>query len=680
MVTASFVLLWRLCRSVALPPTLITLAIAMGVCVARGRLDARPELFSGLLLAVLLLELGLFKVKQKTHLWRLPFVFLLWTNLHGGVVTGWFILLIAVAGELMTWLLRNRFPGAIVSHLHAGQLRHLAGIALLSFAVTFINPYGIAYFSSISPNPIAVFSKHIVEWFPLSQFLAGCDPEQKVAFAVMGAILAFSVLRRPLDIGQILIVGFMVLSVAHHQRQRWVAVQIVCYAMAVAYGMHSQRMSDRRPLQWWRSTSCAGGTTAILCALLLAGERSVIEQNRRHGFGIDNALTPVGAVLFAKQQNLKGNVFNVLGDSGYLCWELVPQTDLFIDPTNAYPPSLFDDEEVATTGNMTQRVALLKRWNIEWAVLSSESSIYGPLGIHLQNDPGWILVYWDGVSVVYVRDLSKYAKLIRECGYRFADPTAPQRAIPAGSQKVWAEEVQRAARCGSGTFKFHNTAGTMMCANGYTDAGQWYYSQSLQMRALNPQGLLGLAQVHYVRNQTREAARTLRCVILLQPSNATAWGLRGFMLNDEGKYGCAIKSFQRSVDLGTSNDAVFRVLQELLLNSNRFREAIPYLQRSTAQNPEDLALKAQLVVALVAVQRYPEARRILRQMLKMNPASPSCLFILSVVLTHDIPPPREEILKLLKKAVALEPGMRNLIRAERRFAPFLMLPEFEALL
>lgn len=109
--------------------TFIVLLMTIGTL--RTGITIRPQLFTYLFTMIMLYQLTDMKMKR-SHFILLPVLFLLWANLHGGVIAGYGILFI----WSVVMVFRNRKSN--VKNLYL-QLTGLWGLSLLAFLV---NPYG----------------------------------------------------------------------------------------------------------------------------------------------------------------------------------------------------------------------------------------------------------------------------------------------------------------------------------------------------------------------------------------------------------------------------------------------------------------------------------------------------------------------------------------------------------
>jgi hypothetical protein len=117
--------------------------------------SARPQMFSIAAFAWLLYELEQFRRGNDRALWRLPALFALWVNLHGGWLVGAGVLAIFTAMTLIERAVDARRRLALV--LAAGA----------SALATLINPYGPAMLGFLA-DTVRPERSDILEWSPIT--------------------------------------------------------------------------------------------------------------------------------------------------------------------------------------------------------------------------------------------------------------------------------------------------------------------------------------------------------------------------------------------------------------------------------------------------------------------------------------------------------------------------------
>jgi len=102
--------------------------------------SARPQVFTFFFSACFYLCLRKFLLGNKNALWLLPLIMLLWVNIHAGFAAGFILLLIALVGQGLTYLVQRppKPPEAL------RKLGWLVGVLFACAAAAVVNPRGIA--------------------------------------------------------------------------------------------------------------------------------------------------------------------------------------------------------------------------------------------------------------------------------------------------------------------------------------------------------------------------------------------------------------------------------------------------------------------------------------------------------------------------------------------------------
>jgi len=117
--------------------------------------SVRPQMFSLAAFAWLLYELERFRRGTDRGLWRLPMLFALWVNLHGGWLVGAGVLVLFTVVTLLTPAFEMRRRVRLL----------VAGLA--SAAATLINPYGPAMLGFLA-DTVRPERADILEWSPIT--------------------------------------------------------------------------------------------------------------------------------------------------------------------------------------------------------------------------------------------------------------------------------------------------------------------------------------------------------------------------------------------------------------------------------------------------------------------------------------------------------------------------------
>lgn len=114
------------------------LVLAFSLAAASHNLHVRPHLFTLLFLAVMFAKLCDIDVKRGSYgslFWLVP-LFLIWVNIHGGVLGGLCTLLITVTGWTIAWRFGFKSPIQSFKWIYALWI-----LTFLCFAIIYLNPY-----------------------------------------------------------------------------------------------------------------------------------------------------------------------------------------------------------------------------------------------------------------------------------------------------------------------------------------------------------------------------------------------------------------------------------------------------------------------------------------------------------------------------------------------------------
>lgn len=123
---------------------------------------------------------------------------------------------------------------------------------------------------------------------------------------------------------------------------------------------------------------------------------------------------PHGAAIFIAENNIKGNIFNFFNDGAYLIFSLYPDCRVYIDGRT----ELYGDRLLKAADSILSKPQIFdkisKDLSIECVVWPCYySPVITPMFKYLYKSKGWKLVFFDGKSSVFLRDLPRYRSLIK---------------------------------------------------------------------------------------------------------------------------------------------------------------------------------------------------------------------------------------------------------------------------
>lgn len=508
----------------------VTLIAAL---LAHQRFYLRPELAT-LFFSVLLLYLIIsFKSQARITFWILPFIFLLWVNLHAGVLFGLYIIWAFTLSEALKITFKS--PSA----LEVRQFCFLLLVSFLSSLATLINPN--TYRSLLYPFFVFYTERkiliHNIEWQP-----PGFDPNFYFFWGVSG-FLIFMILityKRVRLFDLLLVIPFSLLAV---RSQR--SIGLFALITAPILGWHLKTAFDFVSEKWNTTlikNNFREGLLIILLFLLIAGFylKGFLLYDRPFVLGVSvRDGMPVGAADFVEKHDLKGNMYNAHEFGGYLIWRFYPERKAFIDGRNYLHRELF------ATMNFTledQNVwkEFLSRYDIRFAILSYPKKLPNRwdkfssdvTGLFPPDD--WGLAYWDDWAMVYLnRHHPGNGELLDQWEYRIIRPSEMHLEYlqyllkePQLSQFI-VGELNRKINEDPDCFRAHNILGMVYSKMNLFEKAIEQYKKAISLHPRFAQYHYNLAVCYMKNGQYAEAKKELLQTKRLEKNVAkTDWLLK----------------------------------------------------------------------------------------------------------------------------------------------------------
>lgn len=375
MVVAIHLTLFELLRRLTQDPLASYLSCVAALALAGPFLDFRPHLYSMLGYALVLF----FCLGRRLPPW-LPLIYVVWSNLHGGVIFGLMVL-------------------ALLAMTQRGSLKVVMGCGL----ATLLNPAGLGalgYGFKYALNPHNPYLK-LAEW--RSPFAEGAlpNPLYPLALTVMAAALGLIALQpemRARFFGSIrgegvasLTLIFLTLAMSL-KSGRFTPFFALSLALLLAPCL-AWVLSERAWRPPWLPPCLALAYGAWYLTLVPLGPRAFPFLVREQNF-------PVETVDFLEANRWRGKVFNYYGWGGYLHFRTGGRALVFCDQRadTVFPPATFQ-----------KYLDVLERRG-DWIQIVEQSGAEAflwprdqPHPAHLTATGHWRWVYQDAVSVLLLR-------------------------------------------------------------------------------------------------------------------------------------------------------------------------------------------------------------------------------------------------------------------------------------
>lgn len=383
----------------------------------------RPVLFTLLFSVLVFLLIDGFKNNRTKTIFLLIPLMLLWANMHGGFIIGDIIIVVFIIGETLNIILR-RFTYA--KH----ELLIFYSVAVLSIAVSYINPNGFAAFIIALSPTYKIFQSGIQEYqsvfYLYRNNIRSIDIGYIALAAIFPIILILRVRARKMDLSHIILLsGLLFMSIT--------ALRFMIYYVAIGAivlgreanhlieGLFANRGFLRK--QKWLLNAFA----VIILLSSIAYTIGVINFERFKFAKATRYSVPEGAVNFIEGKRLSGNIYNDFGFGGYVTWRLYPWKKTFIDTRSLNSTVISESKWIilATESIKNKKLRdgkiplwerLLDHYNIDLILLSNLDTFgtVPPLLITLLESDKWVPVYVDLISVIFIRNSENNLKIIKK--------------------------------------------------------------------------------------------------------------------------------------------------------------------------------------------------------------------------------------------------------------------------
>jgi hypothetical protein len=398
--------------------TLPLLAAILVIPLFAYRVEVRPEGFSYVLLALYYYLFVRFRSGNLQVKWLLPMLIsaqILWVNLH---IFFFFGLAIAACFALDA-LLNSR-----------AALKHHVMILVSLLAASLLNPH--TYKGLLAP--LTIFKEYgymVAENQSVTFMLERFGSPQLVQFEVSAVValvliifMVWKGLWKNLVAEILLVIAFGVLSAIAVRGIPLFAIFLIPLFSALSFHVISKLNFKTKEL--WNSMLPWIGSA--FCLLFIMVPNSYVSARKGYeGLGLIEGIDGCGKFLRAQQ--IPGRIFNNYDFGGYLIYHLHDRQKVFVDNRpEAYTVAFFDsiykpmqeDDAIWRTKSEEYGINVIVFYRLDntpWAQ---------PFLIRRTQDPDWVAIYVDEVSLVLVKNRSENERLIRD----FAKPRSMFQGVP----------------------------------------------------------------------------------------------------------------------------------------------------------------------------------------------------------------------------------------------------------
>lgn len=429
-----FFLYFMLLRKFKVNSFLSILVLFVLLVAIMDRLSPRPHIltyiFFILTLYILLCYKYIDKVKYRKWLYLLPIIFLLWSNLHMGVLAGGLILFVFTLTETVIYLKQSSFTTNDIKALSKTELRNLWIISIISALMLLINPHGINTYLYAYGHTKMKMLESVNEWqnpfAPKLDF--GFIITLYKVFLFSGVLVLFYAYKKKDLLFALMYIVFAVYSIRairftvdYEMILTFFIIVSIAYVTSLFKNIKYNRILSGNLLK---------GILGILFIYILSQIPSnaiyeKIQYYRIYGWGINSDFIPVQLFDFMKENKISGTPYNHFGTGGYLVWNF-PGEKNFLDSRNL-------NDEIFNEYNaiMTMQPGFEKKLEdrgVDYIVYLDPDLIRRPNDLkrlvtnYFSTNTNWKLVFWDDKSMLFIKDIPKFTDIINKSEYKVIKP------------------------------------------------------------------------------------------------------------------------------------------------------------------------------------------------------------------------------------------------------------------
>lgn len=434
-----FFIFFTILRKFRVSYTIIFLFLTLLAFGIMDRLTPRPHIMSLLFFALVLyiiIDYRYFNRSNYKILFFFPLIFLIWANIHMGIIAGLFLLGIFVVSEIIIFLKPNKFSSKEIPPLTKPELFRLMLIFIASILVMFINPNSFATYVYAYDHTKMKLLETINEWrSPFDEMFSGGFVTLIYKIFLFGGVLILYYAIRKKDLFAALVfIGFAIYSVrAVRFTVDYLIIITVFLALTVSFIINSSKSESLKNFFSINPFPKIIIQAALLLFIFnLPNDKlylDYLKYYRVSGFGINSDFIPTQMFDFMKANNIPSigqKPLNHFGTGGFLVWNF-PESKNFIDSRN-----LNDDIFYEYNNLMSKKSGFenkLKSYDFDYSMYLAPDLVRAPkemeqtiISYFSKHPDEWKLVFWDDKSFLFLKNLPKFKEIIDKYEFKYLTP------------------------------------------------------------------------------------------------------------------------------------------------------------------------------------------------------------------------------------------------------------------
>ncbi|MDD5355185.1 MAG: tetratricopeptide repeat protein [Candidatus Omnitrophica bacterium] len=570
------------------------------------RFTVRPDMFSVLLLAIFLYIL---KEKSK-YLYILPLLQIIWSNLHGFFLIGPLVIFIFA--------------------LTTKNNKKLWVIFILSLLATLVNPqfikgalYPLFTLAGLVKNRLVFdFIQELRRPITMGTLF---DIKAWFFYKALIVISAFSFRFNQKKFNLTLFILWLVFLLFSLAAIRNIIYFAVVATIAIFYNAnerfsYDKNLSNEKIIN--KKYYFIGRYSLMLVFSICMVKNAMINTDcryydfdkyefRRCMWGISTKGFPKKAVGFIIKEKLPQRMFNDFNSGSYLVGRAYPLRKVFIDGrTEFYGNDFLKTYREVTEGNEENIKETISKYNLQGFLLTiSESNFDKKLAKYLFENPEWKTVYFNGDSVIFLKDNPENKNFIEKFNINLNDWVAPKAELEKiGPKVVYPYDYISRGRAleDLGCFQAaisearealkimpDSVDALVLIGNCFLELEE--YSRALEgyrlALAINPKSAQlrnKFALALYKLGNFKEAEAQLLKVIKQRPKDAQNYHALSMVYRKQGQLDKAKIMSEKACTYNKNKDyKTVRLYADILYDLKEYKEALKVYERAKELNPEN---------------------------------------------------------------------------------------------
>ncbi len=392
----------------------------------------KPQIISYFFTSVLLYIFTCYSFCGRNKLkmmYAVPLIFLLWANMHMGVLLGIVLFTVFILSEYIQYK-KPAFNTVPDNPVTAGSFKILILLYAASLLALLVNPHGYNTYLYVYSHMNMKMIDEVFEWYsPFNSYFSGTIfIYSYYIFITLTLLGIFNAYKKKLIFPLIALPVFLLFSFRAVRYS--IDFMLIVSLLLILVFSYSAKLSNIS--SFFRKPFLAYTALLLLAAgiILTPGNNlyKMFNYDRTFGSQVDKNSYPVDAFKFIKDNGIArgdSRVFNTFDIGGYLIWEL-KGTKNFIDSRNLNDDIYYTYKHL--NGKQPGFEEKFRNYNFDLIVWHydklpwNNGEMRTSILSYLIKNTNYNLVYWDDDSFVFVKNDPKYKELIDKFEYKYANP------------------------------------------------------------------------------------------------------------------------------------------------------------------------------------------------------------------------------------------------------------------